>query len=799
MTSKARATEPGRQRVVAHPVHPPRGIHFFPLGVVCLIETGNTGAEAARITRVSGDEFEFQITPLCLDKAQQQHFPVRICKAVSVDEDVDLQGEVAPTKVKTEREVDVRGDTKHRVTVKDGETLKLGNTITYTAGANLITLDDSAGAGDSWVNAYTMADVLAAAGAVVTQQGANAYDVSARMYFAAGVYFKSTDEFVELRPSPSNPAYAIHQAAGAHVQFGEYNSTDKFSYNGSFWRIYIASTTGSSGSGGNAFYGELLIYGSNIWTDVTSYPRGLHYKAGATIRLYNSINKTKSYLWAVDTDIQDVKWYGGVGTYDMLIAAGPSHNWANLTTMDCNYGLFFSATTTSDVDVYAATILNSGTWDIFMSAGCQWLIRVINPTSVPVISGTGSGRPGCQVCYTFNVKVTDDTGAAITGATVSLKDVDGTDVFTAEDTVAGGVLAADKIAKTYWHRNAAQGGPKSYNPHTLKVISGADVTEYVLTIDHPISEDVVLLPQSTASYDNIMAGIDDIKGTGFVKDTDSLTDIRPETDRAATIQAKTDQLVFSGANVQARVADKGALNNPPSEVIGDYRATGYAVPGEYDGVLAAITSEVAGLDGAAMRGTNGANTTTPPTVGQIRTEMEAAGSVLAVAAGDVVGLGGDPMRGTNGANTVVPPTVEAIRGEMETPGGSLATVAADVDGLDGAAMRGTDGANMTTPPTVAQIRTEMEAAGTRLAAIQDQTDRIPADLPAVLARLLGYSQENFRLANPVYTIFGDLLTATIRIYANAATCLADTDPIAECVLAATYDSEGNCTSYTVSG
>ena len=185
---------------------------------------------------------------------------------------------------------------------------------------NLITLTGSGAnpaGGTSWGNAYDMEDVLAACGAVVTKQGANAYDVSARMYFAAGVYFISINEFVELKPNPTNPSYAIASAAGSHIRIGEYDAANEYSKNGAFWRIYSGACTGSNT---NNMLGEVLIYGSNIWGDATSYLDGIHF-SGKT-RLYNSVLKIKSYLWNADIDLQDVKWQGSGGTYTTLYAKG---------------------------------------------------------------------------------------------------------------------------------------------------------------------------------------------------------------------------------------------------------------------------------------------------------------------------------------------------------------------------------------------------------------------------------------------------------------------------------------------
>ncbi|MEA3281798.1 MAG: hypothetical protein U9Q68_04435, partial [Euryarchaeota archaeon] len=94
------------------------------------------------------------------------------------------------------------------------------------------------------------------------------------------------------------------------------------------------------------------------------------------------------------------------------------------------------------------------------------------------------------------------------------------------------------------------------------------------------------------------------------------------------------------------------------------------------------------------------NATTPPTVGAIRTEMEGAGSKLLAIEGytdkiddgtdgltaikaEVEGLAGAAMRGTDSANTVVPdaagvaPTAAEIKTELEQAGSSLAQILTD--------------------------------------------------------------------------------------------------------------------------
>lgn len=362
-----------------------------------------------------------------------------------------------------------------------------GATINYNTGTNLITLDDSPGAGDSWANAYDMEDVLVSCGAVVTKQGTNAYDVSARMYFASGVYFVSKSEFVELKPNPTNPSYAFASAAGSHIQFGDYDPTYNYSYNSAFWRFYTGACTGINT---NRMFGEVLIYSSNLWSDATHYTDGIHF-SGST-RIYNSVLKIKSYLWNVDINLQDVKWYGSGGTYTTLYARGFIHTFAGITSIDSKYGIFVSDTTTSAFDVYDVTFVDCTT-SVFMNTGNAYLIRLINSPTFVNTNAVPAGKPGLKICCTFNVKVTDDTGTPIVGATVQLKDVDGTVVFS-EQTIADGVLAADKIVTKYWYKHADQGGNKDYNDFTLQIShQNYSSQEFEFTLDKKIDWTLVML------------------------------------------------------------------------------------------------------------------------------------------------------------------------------------------------------------------------------------------------------------------------------------------------------------------
>jgi len=69
-------------------------------------------------------------------------------------------------------------------------------------------------------------------------------------------------------------------------------------------------------------------------------------------------------------------------------------------------------------------------------------------------------------------------------------------------------------------------------------------------------------------------------------------------------------------------------------------------------------------------------------------------------------------------------------------------------------------------------------------------------LTTLIERILGLSQENYRITSTIYD--GDLLTnATIKIYPTKADCEADTNAIAIYKMFATFDAYGKCIQYQV--
>lgn len=68
---------------------------------------------------------------------------------------------------------------------------------------------------------------------------------------------------------------------------------------------------------------------------------------------------------------------------------------------------------------------------------------------------------------------------------------------------------------------------------------------------------------------------------------------------------------------------------------------------------------------------------------------------------------------------------------------------------------------------------------------------------AKLNRILGLCQENYRIINPQYDKYRNIVGGTIKTYANATDCDNDENPIAVYDIDATFDKKLKMTSYKV--
>lgn len=125
--------------------------------------------------------------------------------------------------------------------------------------------------------------------------------------------------------------------------------------------------------------------------------------------------------------------------------------------------------------------------------------------------------------YTFNLKVVDKDGNALSGFTVILYDKNDNQVFQ-ETTDANGEIPEQTVSyKHYEDDGAGNTVEVDYGPHHLHIDGGATYLDYNdegLVLDEKTDLVISLVDVST-----IITHLTDIKGTGFVKDTDSIVNV----------------------------------------------------------------------------------------------------------------------------------------------------------------------------------------------------------------------------------------------------------------------------------
>ena len=130
--------------------------------------------------------------------------------------------------------------------------------------------------------------------------------------------------------------------------------------------------------------------------------------------------------------------------------------------------------------------------------------------------------------YELDLKVIDKDNAAINNATVKIWDKD-SNLVVDTTTNAGGVITTQTITRGYYdqaHGNTLQ----EKSPHTIEIKKdGTNYLTYETDFILDNKKDWVI---SMVDMSDIVDGINDLKGTGFVKATDSNTAIRDRGDDA---------------------------------------------------------------------------------------------------------------------------------------------------------------------------------------------------------------------------------------------------------------------------
>ena len=228
------------------------------------------------------------------------------------------------------------------------------------------------------------------------------------------------------------------------------------------------------------------------------------------------------------------------------------------------------------------------------------------------------------------------------------------------------------------------------------------------TFGERVDANITQVSGDSAAADNLESDYD---GTGYAKTNSTIGTCTTNSDMRGTDNAAL-------ASVLGGLADAAAAGDPTSAdtlmqyakqlvnvFVGTAGITTWpaeAQPGNAVSIaeaIRAIAVDVAGLNGDAMRGTDGANTTTPPTVIQIRTEMDSNSTQLAklgTPAGasmsaDIAAVKGDtviPAKNQAFSNLpflmvltsdhVTPATGLTVTGQRSIDGGAFASVAGTI-------------------------------------------------------------------------------------------------------------------------
>lgn len=340
----------------------------------------------------------------------------------------------------------------------------------------------------------------------------------------------------------------------------------------------------------------------------------------------------------------------------------------------------------------------------------------LNSLKLTAISGSVAGLAGDVMRGTDNAALTTNLNA-VSGVLVA-RTLFAADYFDwANDTVANVTtvatttnltnLASGAIADVVWDEMLSGHQTLGSTGYALNVASGN------------------LIGETGASAQQVweysMRGLNVAVAVSGIVDANIVSVSCQMVSPAATVNANLIQINGVGFELASAVSVSGVVDSNVVQVSGnyvsieDFGGTGSTPPtveqirAEMDVnslKLTAISCSVAGLAGAAMRGTDGAALATnldsvsgvlvarslvaasyfDPATDQVML-IDTYMNHLVSISGDVVGLDGAAMRGTDGA---------ALATNLDAVSGVINVIAGDVVNLDGAAMRGTDNAALAT-------------------------------------------------------------------------------------------------------
>ncbi|GAG13825.1 unnamed protein product, partial [marine sediment metagenome] len=183
-----------------------------------------------------------------------------------------------------------------------------------------------------------------------------------------------------------------------------------------------------------------------------------------------------------------------------------------------------------------------------------------------------------------------------------------------------------------------------------------------------------------------------------------------------------------------------------------------------------------------MVGTDGANTTTPPTVAAIRAEIDTNSTQLGLIVADTNELQVDDVPGLIAALNDVAATDIVSAGAITTLSGAVANVDLVDTTTTNTDMRGTNSANTVVPdaagvaPTAVEIRTEIDSNSTQLTAIVADTNELQTDdVPTLIGALNDVAATDIVSAGAITTLTGAVVNVDLVDTTTTNTDMVGTD------------------------
>lgn len=461
----------------------PLGINYTPEGVIMWSLEESTGHEKVNIKRLSDNDFECEVQDVKVAPSLKKNYPVRlyeINEALLEKEQVPLdlpfhelvemgvyvepESKVASVSAKS---LDLTKETKATVQIQSTDkryVIAFGETIVYSGVDDRITVT-----GGTEGSPYDFQDIydedMANGWGQVSKQG------NSQFYFECGLdigdgstetWFQDTEKQVAFWDG-GNIRY-IEVFDNANFILGSLiDATDKITkdgcqltYKGSSYAIY-------SKKGGIVYLystsihaydvGMQVLYADRVWNCLTS--RCAMALKGDIEKYISSQSRLKPY---------------GAGTYNNILV----ENDGSLIYLSHALGATISnlvGTTTSTYSFYVIHV-SGETFYLVDTDLNKWTFKLRNTYD------------GCKIYrqYTVDIKVTDEKGNAIEGASVTLTDKDDTEVFSVSTAADGTITRQTMTYKLYTgNESESKMDETTYSPHTLTVT--ADNFFFVRVID----------------------------------------------------------------------------------------------------------------------------------------------------------------------------------------------------------------------------------------------------------------------------------------------------------------------------